>query len=148
MLSIIELEEFLKSNDCDFEILEHDTPIISTQDSAKYFDIGKAAPTFIIDTEQGLIALIISSQYGRIDFKTLKQELGFSKFKMANSEKVKTETGYAVGAIPIIGHNLPCIIDECLFDNDYIYGGTGDELRTLKIAPYDIVRLNNVINCI
>jgi len=52
MFSVIELKKFLKNNNSDFEILAHDTPIISTQDAAKYFDIDKVAQTFIMDTEQ------------------------------------------------------------------------------------------------
>lgn len=53
MLSIIELRTLLQDKQCGFEIIEHDMPIVSTQDAAKYFDISKAAPTFIMDTEQG-----------------------------------------------------------------------------------------------
>jgi len=54
-------------------------------------------------------------------------------------------TGYKAGSIPLIGHNLPCVFDDCLLDYDYIYGGSGDELHTLKIAPNDVMRLNNII---
>ena len=145
MFSVIELRGFLKRNNSDFEILAHDTPIISTQDAAKYFDIDKAVPTFIVDTEQGFVAFVISSKRGKIDFKTMKQSLGFSKLKMADREKVQEMTGYKAGSIPLIGHNLPCVFDDCLLDYDYIYGGSGDELHTLKIAPNDVMRLNNII---
>ena len=145
MFSMIELRDFLEKNNSDFEILAHDTPIVSTQDAAKYFDVQKAAPTFIMDTEQGLVAFIISSKRGKIDFKAMMQYLGFSKLKMADKEKVQKMIEYEIGAIPLIGHNLPCVFDDCLLDYDYIYGGTGDELHTLKIIPDDVIRLNNVI---
>ena len=145
MFSVIELRDFLEKNNSDFEILAHDTPIISTQDAAKYFDIDKTAPTFIMDTEQGLVAFIISSKRGKIDFKAMKQSLEFSKLKMADREKVQEMTGYKTGSIPLIGHNLPCVFDDCLLDYDYIYGGSGDELHTLKIVPNDVIRLNNII---
>ena len=145
MFSIIELKNFLQNSNCDFEILSHDAPIISTHDAAKYFDIGKAAPTLIMDTEQGLVAFIISSKRGKIDFKAMRQDLGFSKLKMADRAKIKEITGYETGAVSLIGHNLPCIFDDCLLENDYIYGGSGDELHTLKITPRDVMRLNNVI---
>jgi len=145
MLSIAELEKFLKSNQSDFEILAHDTPIVSTQDAAKYFDIEKAAPTLIMDTEQGLIAFIVSSKRGKLNFVALKQGLGFSKLKMAEKEKIQKETGYKAGSVPFIGHNLPCVFDNWLLENRYIYGGSGDDFHTLKIAPIDVLRLNNVI---
>ena len=145
MFSITELENYLKDNNSDYEILEHESPILSTQDAAKYFDIKKAAPTFIVDTEQGLVALIISSRRGKIDFKTMRQSLGFSKLKMADKEKVEKEIGYQTGTVPLIGHNLPCIFDNSLLENDYVFGGSGDVRHTLKIVPNDILRLNNVI---
>ncbi len=143
MFSIEQLEEYLKQNHCDFEIIKHDEPIISTQDAAKYFDINKAAPTFILQSEAGLVALIISSQYGKIDFKKLKAELSFSKLKFADKDIVKEVTGYTVGSIPLIGHNLICAMDRTLLQYDYIYGGTGDEYHTLKIAPLDVFKLSN-----
>lgn len=145
MFSIIELEAFLKNNNSNFEILKHDNPIVSKQDAAAYFDIEKAAPTFIMDTEQGLVAFIISSKRGKLDLKAIKQDLGFSKLKMADKEKVQKTTGYEIGAIPLVGHNLPCVFDNYLLENDYIYGGSGDTFHTLKIAPHDVCNLNNVI---
>ena len=145
MLSITELENHLRNNNIVFEIIAHNSPILSTSDAAKYFDIEKAAPTFVMDTEQGLIACIISSRRGKIDLKTMGQALGFTKFKFADKEKIEKTIGYQTGIIPLVGHNLPCIFDNILFEHDYIYGGSGDELHTLKIAPGDIVRLNNVI---
>jgi len=145
MFSITELETFLINQNSDFEILTHETPIVSTQDAAKYFDIDKAAPTFIMETEQGLIAFIVSSKRGKLDFKAIKQVLGFSKLKMADKDSIEKAIGYKTGTIPFIGHNLPCVFDKCLLEHDYIYGGSGDEFRTLKISPYDVLRLNNVI---
>ena len=145
MYSMIDLRNFLENNNSDFEILAHNTPIISTQDAAKYFDIEKAAPTFIMETDLGLVAFIISSKRGKINFKEMKEKLGFSELKMADREKVQKITGYSTGAIPLIGHKLPCVFDDCLLDYDYIYGGSGDELQTLKITPNDVMYLNNVI---
>jgi len=145
MLSMNELRAFLERNNCDFELLAHEKPIVSTLDAAQYFDIEKAAPTFIMETEQGLTALIVSSKRGRMDFKAMKRELGFSKLKMADSGKVLEMTGYETGAIPLIGHRLPCVFDDWLLVFDYIYGGTGDSLHTLKINPADVIRLNNVV---
>ena len=145
MFSILELDSFLKRNNCVYEIIVHGKPIISTEDAAKYFDISKAAPTYIMDTVQGFNAFIMSAKRGRIDFKAIKQELGLAKLKMAGKEMIKKITGYEIGAIPLIGHDLPCVFDDFLLENDYIYGGTGDEKHTLKIVPDDILRLNNVI---
>ena len=146
--SIEQLDVYLTNNNCDFEIIQHDEPIYSTIDAKKYFDINKAAPTFILQTENGLTAFIVSSGYGRIDFNLLKQQLKFLKLKMADKDTVHEAIGYNVGEIPLIGHNLQCIFDKSLLNFDYIYGGTGNKYYTLKISPCDVMRLNNVIKTI
>lgn len=143
MFSIEQLRDYLKQNQCDFEIIKHPEPIISTQDAAKYFDINKAVPTFILQSEVGLMAFIISSQYGKLDLKKLKAELNLSKLKFADRDIVKEATGYEVGSVPLIGHNLRCAIDKTLLQFDYIYGGSGDKYHTLKITPSDVFRLSN-----
>lgn len=145
MISIAELQILLQDNRCDFELIEHDTPIVSTQDAARYFDLSKAAPTFIMDTDQGLAALIVSYRPGKLDFSELKNSLGFSKFKMADRDMVLAAIGYKVGSVPLIGHQLPTLFDNSLLINDYVYGGAGDTMYTLKIAPHDLVRLSNVV---
>ncbi|MNO21615.1 YbaK / prolyl-tRNA synthetases associated domain protein [compost metagenome] len=145
MLTLPELTVFLQENNCDCELIAHEAPIRSTLDAEPYFDLAKAAPTLIVQTEHGLAALIISSQRGRADLKALKQELGYAALKMAEPSKVLEATGYHPGAIPLIGHGLPCLFDNRLLSIDYIYGGSGDALHTLKIAPADVVRLNRIL---
>jgi len=145
MLTLEELDTYLRDNGCDFELIAHETPIRSTQDAARYFDLSKAAPTLILQTEEGLAACIVGSSRGRLDLKALEQQLGFAQLKMADRTAVRDVTGYATGAIPFVGHGLPCIFDNRLLESDYIYGGSGDELYTLRIAPSDVVRLNRVI---
>lgn len=142
MLTITQLTQFLQDNHAHFEMINHPTPIFSVKDAEKYFDSHKAAPVFIMQTEKGLIALITSTSNGKIDFKELGKKLGFQKFKMADREKIISETGYEAGAIPLIGHGLPTWIDSRLFDLDFIYGGSGDLYYTLKISPRDVERLN------
>lgn len=41
--------------------------------------------------------------------------------------------------------DLPCVIDNKLFQYDYIYGGTGRSTSTLKIRPHSLKELNQVI---
>lgn len=148
MLTLDELQAYLKDQQSDFALIPHEIPLLSTEDAKTYFDIGKAAPTLILQSEEGLLAFIMSSQRGRADFQMLKEQLGCSKLKMADKSKVVAETGYRPGAVSLVGHRLPCLFDTRLLQFDYIYGGSGDPRCTLKIAPSDVVRLNHVIQFI
>lgn len=143
MLTLLELSELLTTSECDYEIIQHDKPILKTEDADEYFDSSKAAPVFIVKTEKGFYALIVRYQYNRLDLRKLAQDSGFSKMKLAEKSDIFKITGYEVGAVPLIGHNLPCLFDKKLLAFDYIYGGTGDQFHTLKINPEDVIRLNN-----
>ncbi len=145
MYTIEQLAELLKQENADFELIRQEAPILSAKDAAPYYDITRAAPTLVLQSDQGLAACILSANRGRIDFEALKSAFGFGKLKMADRGKVLSQTGYEVGAIPLVGLALDCIFDSALLEYDYIYGGTGDPLTTLKIAPGDVARLNNVI---
>ena len=140
-----ELEDYLSRQGANFELIEQDEPIISTQDAAQYYDVQYAAPALVVQTERGLMLLIASARRGRLDFKGIGTELGLSKLKLADRKKAEAATGYRVGAIPLVGTNLPCIFDDKLLENEFIYGGSGDEYYTLKIAPKDVKALNRVL---
>ena len=145
MYTVRDLEQYLSEAQANFHLIKQDKPIHAAQDAKRYYDIEKSAPTFILQNENGLLACIISINRGRLDFEAMKRQFCFSKLKMADRREVEKQIGYNVGAIPLIGHDLPCIFDDSLLKHDYIYGGTGDELVTLKIKPQDVKRLNNVI---
>ncbi|MEW9125158.1 MAG: YbaK/EbsC family protein [Thermotaleaceae bacterium] len=146
MFSVNELNAFLTLQNADFEFIKQDKPIHSAMDAEGYYPVNKSAPTFILESDDDLLACTMSINSGRLDFETLKQQFGYKKLKMAHREKVEKKTGYKVGSIPLIGHELLCIFDNNLLMYDYVYGGTGDELTTLKIVPQDIKRLNQVIH--
>ena len=148
MYSLQELEQLLRNEEAKFELINQNKPIRSVKDAEAYYDIEKSAPTFILQSEEGMIACIALGTRGKLDLSEIKRKFGFLKLKMAEGEKIKKQLGYDVGAIPLIGHGLPCIFDNLLLQCDYIYGGTGNELVTLKIDPIDVKRLNQIIGTI
>ncbi len=142
------LERHLSEAQADFQLIRQNKPIHTVQDAAEFYPIIQSAPTFILQNENGLLACIASINRGRLDFKAMKKQFGYTDLKMADREIIEKQTGYRAGAIPLIGHDLPCIFDDLLLKFDYVYGGTGDEFVTLKINPLDVKRLNNIIRCL
>lgn len=53
--------------------------------------------------------------------------------------------GYTIGNVPLVGIPLPHILDKNLFEHSFVYGGTGIKDYTLKISPYALEELNQVI---
>lgn len=142
---IADLKQLLTDQNADFEILTHEKPIHSKQDALGYFRLEETAPTLILETENGYLALIISGEREKIDFRQLKKLTNCKKLQLANSDVIQETMNLKAGQVPLIGHQLPCIIDKKLFNYPYVYGGTGDLFHTLKIKPDDLVKANQVI---
>lgn len=140
-----EIENILSVGNIQYEIIRQNKPIWSVSDAEGYYPVEKSAPVFVLQTENGLIGCIVSFQNGRLDFDKLKQLFGFSRLKMVDRKKIKNQTGYDVGAVPLVGLELPCIFDKKLLKHDFVYGGTGNELLTLKIAPADLLKVNEIM---
>ena len=144
-MDIKEIETYLKERNIQYEIIRQDKPILSALDAEGYYPVEKSAPTFVLQTENGLIGCITSIQNGRLDFEKMKLQFGYSKLKMADRKKIQSQTGCGVGSIPLVGLGLPCLFDKKLLEHDFVYGGTGNELLTLKIAPTALLKANEII---
>lgn len=140
-----DLEKTLDAVHARYRILEHDRPILSAADAAGYYPLEKAAPVFVLQTEDGLIGCIASAQNGRLNLELLKERFGFGKLKLADRKKVARQTGFEPGSIPLVGLGLPCIFDGKLLRHDLVYGRTGDARRTLEIDPRDLLKVNEII---
>ncbi|KIL39645.1 prolyl-tRNA synthetase [Gordoniibacillus kamchatkensis] len=145
-----ELLLMLNNQQIDYGIIEHSIPIHTAQEGAEYFGIhiGQTAPTLILKTEQGYCALIISGDYGRVEFDSLKDILQTQEIRLAKPKEVEQVTGSKIGSVSLVNPNIPTIIDRGLFRFPFVYGGTGVSQSTLKIQPKDIEKLNNVVGYI
>ncbi|CAH0120802.1 MULTISPECIES: aminoacyl-tRNA deacylase [unclassified Paenibacillus] len=140
------LKEILKKCKYSYELMKHERAILSAQDGADYFgiEIGQTAPTLIINTDKGFFAVVVSGSRGKVNFDELAEILECSEVKLASGKEVKKATGFEVGSIPLIGLNLPFVIDKNLYHYPFIYGGTGERTYTLKIQPQALEELNHV----
>lgn len=144
-MTITELEQLLTEHTADFEIIHHPKPIKSRMDALQYFKLEEMAPTLIVKTEKGFYAVIVSGAREKVDFDILREQLNCQEISMATKEEVLAQIGMKPGEVAMIGHHLPCVIDENIFQQQYIYGGAGDARYTLKIRPSDLERINRVI---
>ncbi|HEX2977097.1 MAG TPA: YbaK/EbsC family protein, partial [Bacteroidales bacterium] len=144
-MKVEDIREKLFNINAVFEIIQHDIPIKSKKDATGYFKIEETAPTLIVQTQNDFYALIISGERHKVDLELIKKLLGSKKLSLANKTELSEKFGLEAGQIPLVGHDLPCIIDKLLFKYEFVYGGTGNCFFTLKIKPCDLVKANNVI---
>jgi len=143
-MKISKLREKLENQNSNFEIIHHEKPIKSRSDALDFFSLEEMVPTLIVKADMDFYALIISGGREHIDFEMVKKLLACHKIRMANRQEILDKFGMETGHIPLIGHELPCIIDNRIFKNEYVYGGTGDLYHTLKINPNDLAKANRV----
>lgn len=141
------IKTILENSNYAYEFIYHNQPILTAKEGADYFgiDTGQTAPTLIIKTDFGFYALIISGNCEHVKFERISFILGCKQAKMADREEVKKHTGFDVGSLPMIGVPLPYILDKQLFCYPYVYGGSGQSNRTLKITPLALKQLNTVV---
>jgi len=140
------LKAILEKYTYSYELIYNDISLKSAQEGADYFkiDIGQTAPTLIIKTDIGFFALIVSGSHDRIDFKDIAKILNCQKVKLANPKDVE-KMGYIIGNIPLIGIRIPYILDKKLFKYPFVYGGSGVKNYTLKINPYALAEINQIM---
>jgi prolyl-tRNA editing enzyme YbaK/EbsC (Cys-tRNA(Pro) deacylase) len=143
-MTIEQLKESLSNQISEFEIIRHEKPIVSKKDAEGLFKIEETAPTLIISTDKGFYALIISGERNKVDFNVIKELLQCSNVNMANKTEIVEKFNIMPGQVPLVGHQLPCIMDQLLFNYPFVYGGSGDLYHTLKIKPEDLVKVNEV----
>ncbi|MUT67837.1 aminoacyl-tRNA deacylase [Paenibacillus sp. NEAU-GSW1] len=136
----------LQQNEVQYDLIRHEKQIRSAQEGAIYFGIeaGQTAPALVLKSETEFYALIASGNRGRVNLEEVSELIGCGPLKMASPKEVQQITGYAVGSVPL-ALSLPCIVDRELYRYPYIYGGSGDPMSTLKIAPTDLEKLNVVV---
>ncbi|AXE28631.1 hypothetical protein DK842_01085 [Chromobacterium phragmitis] len=128
------------------EVLEHSQPLRSAREGAAHFGIAmeQTAPTLIVEADGDVVACILSGGRDGVDWDRLARLLGRGRARLADRRRVRDITGCEAGAVPLLGLDLPCAMDRSLLAHDFIYGGAGDPLRTLKIPPRAVAALNRV----
>ncbi|MCM3558012.1 hypothetical protein M4D57_05510 [Brevibacillus borstelensis] len=141
------VKAILEEQGLEYELIEHEHPVRSAKEGAALFgiDMGQTAPVLIAIADDSHVALILSGKRGRISFQSLAAQLGYQSIRMTRMDEVKGLTGYEPGSIPLIGHGLPVILDEELFNHPEVYGGSGHPTWTLKLTPQALEKGSNVI---
>ncbi len=141
-----EEDRYRQLRDCGFpfELLENKVRIRSASEGAAYWGIGlgATAPALVLRAQGGFLLLIVSGATGKVDFAALDLETGEEGIRLATSAEIQEHFGLKPGEVPLFGLGLLTLVDRKLLDHEFVYGGSGDPLRTLKIAPEALLVLN------
>jgi prolyl-tRNA editing enzyme YbaK/EbsC (Cys-tRNA(Pro) deacylase) len=86
--------------------------------------------------------LVIASGPNRVDERVASSYLTASIAK-ADADFVRSTTGFAIGGVPPLGHDLPIetLIDQDLMQFDTIWAAAGTPNAVFAVEPRELVRV-------
>lgn len=139
---------WLRQHSIDWEITQPGVPTPTAPDAAKALGVEETEiiKSLQFGDDDGRWVLAIMRGTDRVEKRMLAEVAGTKKLLMASPADVERITGYTIGGVPPIGHarasELTVIIDRAVLDNEFVYGGGGDEHSMLKIRAAEILRLS------
>jgi prolyl-tRNA editing enzyme YbaK/EbsC (Cys-tRNA(Pro) deacylase) len=91
----------------------------------------------------GSPVLVLVAGDRRADPAKLKQLLGARRAMIADADRVKQETGFAIGGVPPLGHlhPLPTWIDRSLERFEMVYAAAGHPHAVFPISYQELVQV-------
>lgn len=134
----------LKEKNIPFEIIEH-PPINSVEEGLAYLgiDASQGVSTLIFNGDNKFFAVFRRDDH-QLDNQKIKELLKVSNLRMASKDEIFACTNAKIGATPMISR-LPTLMDETIFEKEFVYGGTGSFEHDLKIKPPDLQKATGAI---
>ncbi|MEA3056218.1 MAG: hypothetical protein QOD30_1650, partial [Actinomycetota bacterium] len=93
---------------------------------------------FLVDGEP-VMALVAGDN--QLDEKKLAAVHGGGKVTRADADAVRAATGFPIGGVPPIGHDLPVLVDETLLRFDEVWAAAGTWTDVFPVSAADLVRV-------
>ena len=92
--------------------------------------------------QSGKPVLVIASGSNRVDTAKVRSLIN-EEISKADAEYIRSETGFAIGGIPPVGHNyqLLTIIDEDLMNYETIWAAAGTPFSVFSLQPNHLPEL-------
>jgi prolyl-tRNA editing enzyme YbaK/EbsC (Cys-tRNA(Pro) deacylase) len=87
--------------------------------------------------------VVLASGANRVDTARLGELVG-QQITRADAERVRQETGYAIGGVPPLGYSrpLPVYVDRDLLQFDEVWAAAGTPNAVFPIVPSELVRVS------
>jgi prolyl-tRNA editing enzyme YbaK/EbsC (Cys-tRNA(Pro) deacylase) len=99
---------------------------------------------FLVD---GAPTMALVAGGNRLDEKKLSAACGGGVVSRADADAVRAATGFPIGGVPPIGHELPIYIDETLLRFEEVWAAAGTWTDNFAIAPAELVRISGGSVC-
>jgi prolyl-tRNA editing enzyme YbaK/EbsC (Cys-tRNA(Pro) deacylase)/ubiquinone/menaquinone biosynthesis C-methylase UbiE len=146
--ALLRVQSLLTNVEARFELISH-PPVISTEDVRRYLDMSDGFPVktllFRRQEDRKLVVVVVPAKM-RVDTASLAKQMGVRRLFFGSDRDVLA-IGFPLGGIAPFGF-LPGVVEKWFIerrllttDDDWIYTGSGDNSKTLKVRRSDLLRL-------
>jgi prolyl-tRNA editing enzyme YbaK/EbsC (Cys-tRNA(Pro) deacylase) len=143
--SILDYSENLKKLGIEHKIAEH--PELHTPPEVQGYlglTLADGLSTMLMKADDNFIAVIRRDDC-RMDFGKIKKLLGISNLRMADKEEFVEITKLPLGAARVVNPGLKTILDNKLFEKEYLTGGTGSFTCSFRYKSEDLKKITDSI---
>jgi prolyl-tRNA editing enzyme YbaK/EbsC (Cys-tRNA(Pro) deacylase) len=120
--------------DVQVQRLEDSTRTVKDAALAVGCDEAEIAKAIVFVCDGDPVVCLASGQH-RIDTEKLADVLDCAEVRQAAPDEVRAATGFAVGGVPPIGHDVPVIFDEELLRHARVWAAAGDPHSLFCVDP-------------
>ena len=99
---------------------------------------------FLVD---GSPTMALVAGDNRLDEARLAAACGAHIVARADGDTVRAATGFPIGGVPPVGHDLPVYVDEDLLRYDEVWAAAGTWTDVFPVNPGDLVRVTGGVVC-
>ncbi len=139
---VLKLEKALKKLNIKYSLIEHE-PIKTVEEGLKFLGIKpeNGVSTLLLKVDDSF-CLVFRRDDHRLDYGKIKKHLKIQNVRVANAKEIEEQLGYKeIGYVSLYNPKFKPLMDESLFEVDYLYGGSGSPNFDLKIKPGDLQKL-------
>jgi prolyl-tRNA editing enzyme YbaK/EbsC (Cys-tRNA(Pro) deacylase) len=81
----------------------------------------------------------------RLDEAKLAAAVGGAQVERPNGDTVRAATGFPIGGVPPVGHDVPVYVDEGLLRYGEVWAAAGTWTDVFAITPAELVRITDGI---
>lgn len=142
--SVRRVSQALRAAGLEPRIAEFPTGTRTALDAARAIGTGveRIVKTLVFAVGDGAV-VVLASGVNRVDLVRLTELVG-RPVGRADAERVRRETGFAIGGVPPLAYPrpLPVLVDRDLLGYDQVWAAAGTPNTVFPIAPSELIRIS------
>lgn len=138
------IKKYLEDNKVHYEIIVHPEAFTSQEVAEAEHVSGKSIAKVVVVKEGKQYAMVVVPAHLKVHLGKVAQAIGKSAVQFAHESEFEALFPDCLkGAMPPLGrlYDLPVLVDENLFKNEFIYFNAGDHVDSVKISTNDFKRI-------